>query len=123
MKKLGLKHLRVGLLKRLGLPESEPITPQPSPPTSESDAIDDVDGLPPELADYPGLRKLFAQAQKQRLESAEPGASPESRRPDNDTSAEGANAPSSGTAVESPDALPNAAIGESIEHAKHSAVL
>jgi hypothetical protein len=123
MKKLGFKDVRAGLLKRLGLPESEPITPEARLPGSDSEAIDEVDGLPPELADYPGLRKLFAQAQKQQVESAEHGASPESPRPDDKTSAEGANAPSRGTGDQSTDALPNAAVEQAMQQAKQSAVL
>jgi hypothetical protein len=122
MKKLGLKDLGLAVLKRIGLPEIEPITTQATPHASDSEVADDPDGLPPELADYPGVRKLFAQAQKQQLESAEPGASLVSGRPDDTKSTEAVNLPSSLSVNGSSDAQASAAVERRVEQAKDSAV-
>jgi len=77
MKKLGLDSLISALLKRLGVPTSTTIAAHTFDDTSAPDAVNDPDELPPELADYPGVRKLFEQAQKQGAESSiDPAASP-----------------------------------------------
>ena len=77
MKKLGLDSLISALLKKLGVPTSTSIAAHTFDDTSAPDAVSDPDELPPELADYPGVRKLFEQAQKQGAESSTgPAASP-----------------------------------------------
>jgi len=77
MKKLGLDSLISALLKKLGVPTSTTIATHTFDDTSAPDAVSDPDELPPELADYPGVRKLFEQAQKQGAESSTgPAASP-----------------------------------------------
>ena len=77
MKKLGLDSLISALLKKLGVPTSTTIAAHTFDDTSAPDAVNDPDELPPELADYPGVRKLFEQAQKQGAESSiDPAASP-----------------------------------------------
>ena len=77
MKKLGLDSLISAVLKRLGVPTSTTIAAHTFDDTSAPDAVSNPDELPPELADYPGVRKLFEQAQKQGAESSTgPAASP-----------------------------------------------
>src|SRR5438034_1202013 len=70
MKKLGLDSLIGAVLKKLGIPTSTTIATHIFDDTSAPEALNDPDDLPPELADYPEVRKLFEQAQKQGAESS-----------------------------------------------------
>jgi hypothetical protein len=69
MKKLRLDGLISAVLKKIGVPTSATIATHTVDDTSAPDAVNNPDDLPPELADYPGVRRLFEQAQKQGAES------------------------------------------------------
>jgi hypothetical protein len=70
MKRLGLDGLIAAVLKKLGVPTSTTITTPTLDDTLVPQAVNDPDDLPPELADYPGVRKLFAEAQQQGAASS-----------------------------------------------------
>jgi hypothetical protein len=124
MKKLGLDSLISAVLKRLGIPTSTTIATHTSDDTSAPNPISDPDELPPELADYPGVRKLFEQAQKQGAESSTDHAALPPEAPADGQSPERLKAQPIHDISELPSGLAsNPEIRKLVEEAKGSAAL
>jgi hypothetical protein len=126
MKNLGLGSLISAVLEKLGMPGSTTSATETFTYTSEPHEVNDLQDLPPELADYPGVRKLFEEAQKRRTgltgELVTSSAAPEeskSAAPIKTIKREHTH-----NASEIPPALTgNPAVRELVDRAKGSAVL